>query len=209
VLLTGFEPFAQYASNSSWDVVSGLMREVKAGRVRLPAKIVAKRMPVVFSKVLPTVFAAVRAVRPDIVICCGQAPMPAIRVECVAVNDTDGTDNSKRRMKGVPIVRGGPAAYASTIPCGKIVRELRRGGVPCALSYHAGLHMCNFILYGLRHHVETNNLPIRVGFIHIPLTPSQVARSENPAPSMALELSVRALEIVVRCVCGASRCLSH
>jgi pyroglutamyl-peptidase len=82
-----------------------------------------------------------------------------------------------------------------------LVAASKEVGVPARVSYTAGTHLCNNILYATRHHVETNDLDIASGFVHVPLSHEQAARRDDVVPSLsydAMERSIRAmLELLV------------
>src|SRR5436190_2056220 len=65
----------------------------------------------------------------------------------------------------------------------RIERRLRAAEVPVERSYHAGTYICNHLLYGLLHRRAAVGEPARVGFVHLPLLPEQVARLPLPLPS--------------------------
>jgi pyroglutamyl-peptidase len=93
-------------------------------------------------------------------------------------------------------VAGGPAAYFSSLPIKAIVRDLRAGGVPASVSLTAGTYNCNTIFYGLAHFIATERPTLRGGFVHVPYLPEMAARHPG-APSMALDVLVHAVEIIV------------
>ena len=66
-------------------------------------------------------------------------------------------------------------------------------GVPARVSNTAGTHLCNNILYATRHHVETNDLDIGSGFVHLPFSHAQVARREETDPSMSYDAMRRSV----------------
>lgn len=195
VLLTGFEPFEQEALNPSWDAVRAL-DGWKVGRATVHARLV----PCVFGDAIDALLAAMDELRPQLVLCIGQAGgRTEFTPERVAINIDDArtADNKGQEPIDVPVVPGAPAAYFSTLPIKAMVRELRAAGVPASVSNSAGTFVCNHIFYGLMHRIATHPVPgLRGGFIHIPYLPEQAARFPG-APSMSLETMAKALRIAV------------
>lgn len=103
----------------------------------------------------------------------------------------------------LPIIQGGPVAYGSDLPNQAIVERLCAAQIPAALSFHAGTHCCNQMLYSVRHIVETRGLKTLSGFIHVPQTPANIARRRHPkqmGSSMSLEVMSRAIAMAVELV---------
>ena len=93
-----------------------------------------------------------RVVRPELVVRVGQAGgRSAITPERVAINDDDALipDNAGMKPVDVRIMRGGPAAYWSTLPMKAIVAGLTSRGIPSAVSPTAGTYVCNHVFYCL------------------------------------------------------------
>jgi pyroglutamyl-peptidase len=195
VLLTGFEPFENETVNPSWLAVRRLH-----GRVIRGHRIVARRLPTTFGRSLEVLRRHLRVLQPRLVICVGQAGGRAeITPERVALNLQDARipDNAGRMPRELPVVRGGPAAYWSTLPVRSIVRALKRRGIPAAVSLSAGTFVCNHVFYGLLHDLAAQGGGIRGGFIHVPFLPAQAARHRDQ-PSLPLEMMVAALAVAVR-----------
>ena len=103
-------------------------------------------------------------------------------------------DNADRQPVDRPVVRGGPAAYWSTLPIKAIVQELRAKGIPASVSQTAGTFVCNHVFYGLMHTLRGQK-KIRGGFIHVPFLPEQALRpgSGRAKPSLPLETMTLAI----------------
>jgi|GEM_PF-2660901 len=139
--------------------------------------------------------------RPDAVLCVGQyGGANCIRVERVAINLRDAriADNAGKQPTDEPVVAGGPDAYFATIPTREIVDALRERGIPAQLSYSAGTFVCNNLLYCALHESERSNPAPRCGFVHVPYLPEQT--KDGNAPSMGLEMMVKALHIAVEAI---------
>lgn len=199
LLLTGFEPFAGEDTNPSWDAVRRLDGWECRGH-----RVVAGRMPCVFGAALTALEAAVTAIDPVAILAVGQAGSRAdVSVERVAINIDDARipDNSGRQPIDVPVVAGGPAAYFASLPIKTIVAAMQAAGLPASVSQTAGTFVCNHLFYGACHLRATRWPSMRVGFIHIPLSPEQATHHPG-SPSMAVDSVVAALRIAVDATLG-------
>jgi len=194
VLVTGFEPFDKQTLNPSELAVSALSGREIAGR-----RLVTEVLPVTFADALGAIHRAIRAHRPELVVCVGEAGGRAeIAVERVAINVDDARipDNAGAQPIDRAIAPRGPVAYWSTLPIKAIVAALVKSGIPATVSQSAGTFVCNHVFYGLMHALA-HQRSVRGGFIHVPMLPEQAAKARNPPPSMPLSLTVEALAIAV------------
>jgi len=197
VLLTGFEPFGGESVNPSWEIARALDGWVCEGRT-----VRAVRLPCAFGDALRTLDDALAAHRPELVVCLGQAGgRTEISIERAALNVDDARipDNLGRQPIDTAVVPAGPSAYFSTLPIKALAHDLRRAGIPAAVSNTAGTFVCNHVFYALMHRLAT--VPAlaqaRGGFVHVPYTPEQVV--DRPGtPAMALELQVEGIRQAVR-----------
>lgn len=188
-LVTGFDPFGGDAINVSHEAVR-----------RLPARIgglhvVTAQLPTSFKRAMPKLRALIRRERPDVVLCVGlAADRHAISVERIAVNLDDARlpDNDGACPRDKPVVRGGPAAYFSTLPVRDIVARLHAEPIPCELSMSAGTFVCNHVFYALMHLAARQAAAFRAGFVHLPALPPGREASE-----VALARMVRALSLIL------------
>jgi len=191
LLITGFAPFGGETVNPSWEAVRLLPDRI--GDVVLHKR----ELPVVFTAGAETAWAEAKRLRPDAVLCVGQAgTRSAVTPEYVAINlrHTRMADNAGRQPLDEPIVPGGPAAYFATVPVRRMVEAIERTGVPCACSYSAGTFVCNEVLYTLLHRLRDTG--IAVGFIHVPYLP------EQGSPNLTLAEMVAALTAAVSALWG-------
>jgi len=94
-------------------------------------------------------------------------------------------------------VRGGPAAYFSTLPVKAIVAGLRVEAVPAEVSQTAGTFVCNHVFYGLMHTLRLRR-GVRGGFIHVPYLPEQASKGEMSLPLEKMVWAIaRATEIAL------------
>lgn len=194
VLLTGFEPFGGESINPSGEIARQLHGAVIGGH-----EVMGALLPCVFGEAITELKKQMKAVQPALVICVGQAGgRREITPERVAINVDDAriADNAGRRPVDRPIVRGGPAAYWSTLPIKAIVAELRRREIPAAVSQTAGTFVCNHVFYGLMHELRRRK-NLRGGFIHVPFLPDQAGRHGAEQASLPLATMVTAIETAV------------
>jgi pyroglutamyl-peptidase len=187
VVLTGFEPFGGDVRNPSAEVARVLDGAVIGGRT-----VVGAVLPCRFGASLLEVDRLLRRHRPELVICTGLAGGRAqVTPERVAINVDDARipDNAGAQPVDRPVVRGGPAAYWSTLPVKAIVADLRRRGLPADVSQTAGTFVCNHVFYGLMHRLR-RRVGVRGGFIHLPWLPEQAGAGQ---PSLSLDAMVEAV----------------
>ncbi|MFT3700081.1 MAG: pyroglutamyl-peptidase I [Kofleriaceae bacterium] len=187
VLVTGFEPFADKATNPSELAVRQL-----AGRTIRKHHVEIAILPVVFDDAITALRSAIRRHEPALVICVGEAGgRTGISVERIAINIDDAriADNAGAQPIDRTIARRGPAAYWSTLPIKAITAALRRADIPAEVSQTAGTFVCNHVFYGLMH--ALHGTKIRGGFIHVPF-----ARGQGK-PSLPLATIVHALDIAI------------
>lgn len=191
VLLTGFDAFGGATVNPSWLAVQALDGRLIAGH-----KVVAARLPTVFDASFDELVRLLRAHKPAMVICVGQAGgRNALSIERVAVNIQDASlpDNAGHQPIDKPVVPSGPAAYFSTLPIRAMLHSLQQAGIKAEISQTAGTFVCNHVFYALMHALSSSQKANKAkgGFIHVPLLPVQ------GSPSMALEDIVAGLNCAV------------
>ncbi len=183
-LVTAFDAFGGDSVNASFEAVSLLPARI--GRMR----VTAAQLPTSFSRTIPMLRAAIARASPDIVLCVGlAADRSAISIERVAVNLDDARlpDNDGAQPRDRPVVKGGPAAYFSTLPVRKIAARLAKEKIPCELSMSAGAFVCNHVFYALMHLAARRKNPFCAGFVHVP----------DLHGTMTLDQMVRALTLVL------------
>ncbi len=175
ILLTGFEPWAEWSTNPSGAVAESLNGTSMGG-----CEVVSAVLPVVHGADIAKVGRLIVEHEPAAVVCLGlHGSASALHVERVGINlkVIDGAD--------YPIVEGGPDAYFSTLPTRAMVQRMEDVKVPARLTYSAGTFLCNHIMYSVLHLIAENGGDLPAGFIHVPPTPELVeGRSQS---SMALE----------------------
>ena len=187
LLITGFDPFGGEQINPAWEAVKELPD-------RIGDFVLHKRqIPTVFGKGAEEVLAAAEEIRPDVILCIGQAGgRAAVTPERIGVNIRDAkiSDNAGNQPVGQFVAGDGPAAYFSTVPVMAMANAIQAAGLPGQVSNSAGAFVCNDTLYGVLHHYAGTN--VKVGFIHVPWLP------EQGSPSLPLEQTAQALEAAIR-----------
>ena len=192
VLITGFEPFGEEKINPSWEAVKMLPEEIEG------ARIVKKQLPVSFKRVRRLLPELMDDTKPDLVLLTGQAGGRFnITVERVAINVMDSVkgDNDGYAPED-ELIFNGPAAYFATIPIRRIVKTLREEKIPATISNSAGTYVCNTAMYTALHHISSQRLKAKAGFIHVPYIPEQVL--DKTKPSMSLDMIKRGIQLAVR-----------
>lgn len=182
LLITGFDPFGGEKINPAWEAVKRLPDSV--GTFTL-CKL---QIPTVFGKGAQMVLQKAEELKPDVILCIGQAGgRAAVTPERIAVNIRDAkiVDNAGNKPNGEKVSGDGPAAYFATIPVMQMAQAIGDQGLPGQVSNSAGAFVCNDVMYSLLHHFDGTNT--KVGFIHVPYLP------EQGTPSLPLEDTVAAL----------------
>lgn len=197
ILVTGFAPFGGETVNPSWEAVFALPEEVGGARVH------KLEVPTAYGAAAETVWGEIERLRPDAVLCVGQAGgSAAVRVERIAVNLRDARipDNAGVQPCDVPIEADGPCAYFATLPTRRITETVQSGGIPAELSYSAGTFVCNDLLYSVLHLSALHRPEMRCGFIHLPYLPRQAVGKAAGMPSMCLDDMIAALRLAIETI---------
>ena len=196
ILVTGFDPFGGDKINPAIESVKLLPDEI-AG-----AEIIKLEIPTVCHQSLKVIDEAIAKYDPDVVLSIGQAGgRTGITVERIGINIDDCRipDNAGQQIIDEPVFKDGPAAYFSNLPIKAMVARIREKNIPASVSNTAGTFVCNHVLYGVRHLIETKYPGKRSGFIHIPFLPQQVIDKKGQ-PSMSLDTIVAALTAAIEAI---------
>lgn len=196
VLITGFDPFGGEKINPAWEAVNALPSCIDG------AEIIKVQLPTVFKKSALKLFESIDAIKPDVVLCVGQAGGRFnLNVERIAINIDDGRipDNEGYQPIDVKIFDDGENAYFSNLPIKAMVEESKKAGVPAAVSNTAGTYVCNHIMYSLLYYINKHNLNIRGGFVHVPYIAEQVMGKKN-VPFVELSAMTKGLEACIRAI---------
>lgn len=195
ILLTGFDPFGDDKINPSIELVKRIDEKIDS------AQIFKIEIPTVFKKSGEILEENIKKIRPDVILCIGQAGgRSAISLERIAINIDDARifDNLGEKPIDEKIRIDGENAYFSNLPIKKIVEEIKKENIPAEISNSAGTFVCNHLMYEALY-LAKKYKNIRVGFIHIPYLPKQVINKTN-IPSMDLENSLKAINIAIKTI---------
>jgi len=190
ILLTAFEPYEQWADNSSWLTMVELLKQRPTD-----CQLVTRRYPVDLPSVREQLYRdLVQGF--DAVLHTGQAPgCTAIRLETLAINFAGRVDNSGEELNS--ILEDSPLAYRSQMPVGNWSNILREKAIPATVSYHAGTFLCNATMFLSLHYGQQLPHKDRVAFIHLPLTTCQAAGGLISMPSLPVEVLATAVRLVI------------
>ena len=171
VLITGFEP--------TWGIKktpSGELAKLWAGgELTVPGiEVQSMVLPQVFGKSAEIVIAEIQSFDPQAVLMFGATMKnDPLRLERFAINCEATVMGDNPRIPVSPdrsIIPGGPAAYEATLPVYWLMDHLNAIGVDTKVSYHAGTHTCNSIMYHVLHFLanKPHPMPVVAGFIHVP-----------------------------------------
>lgn len=196
LLVTGYPPFDEFPLNSTHQLIESMKES-------LPTRLVGKAGSIAFDIVnfdntdsvsqQRTMLESYRRVmsqhEPDICLFCGQAAARNwVTLETMAIN----------MFKGEIIDTQGPPAYWATLPNQQeLIDDLCAAGIPAKLSHHAGTHLCNHILYTALRDAEQSGSGVKAGFLHLPMTATQVIECNENRPFVPLSMTRRALTLAI------------
>ncbi len=195
LLLTAFEPYDQWKTNSSWLTLVELLKDLPTD-----GSLVTRRYPVDLS-VLHEKLVADLARDFDVVLHLGQSPgASSIKLEAIAVNAAGRIEDRGDELG--EIIAGGPVAYRTSMPLKRWSDLLRSHHIPATISYHAGTFLCNAVMYLSHHELQQRKSRKRkrttmVGFVHLPLATEQVVAHGQTLPSLPLSTLARAVRLLV------------
>jgi pyroglutamyl-peptidase len=207
ILLTGFEP-NDSGVNASQILVESLAERPPPELERF-GDVRCEIMPGDTRRLEESLRCVLDRHRPRICIFTGQAPnRSSITFERIATNlrDFSSPDRAGNLIQAEAVVPGGPVAYWSTLPdLPALVAALHHQDIPAAPSNHAGNHLCNQLLYLGLHLAPLRDPVPAVGFVHVPLVPRQAIHQRPGSPSMHLDVTRRAVVLILATLCAASR----
>ncbi|RDE26911.1 pyroglutamyl-peptidase I [Parageobacillus thermoglucosidasius] len=183
LLLTGFVPFLEFPINPTEQIVKNLDEKIIGGY-----QVYGCILPVDFSESAVKCLEYLEQIQPDVVISLGLAAgRTKITPERIAINCKDGgPDNRGVQVQDERIVEDGPAAYFSTLPVRRFVNVLNEKGYPAQISNTAGTYLCNNVMYSVLHKVQSENMPVKAGFVHLPAS-HELAIQKSTLPSWSQE----------------------
>lgn len=190
LLITAFEPFGGETVNAAERAVFSLPDRI--GNWELCRCMI----PVAFGRAADVAAQYARENGSDAILCIGQATgRSEVTPEMIAINLRYARipDNDGQIPLDEPVMAGGREAYFSTAPARRIAEAIKAHGLPASVSYSAGTYVCNDVFYRLLGRFEGTS--VRVGFIHVPVTPAQGSPSlETSVTASALACAIEALE---------------
>ena len=192
LLISGFDPFGGEAINPSYEAVKLLQNVI--GEYEL-TKI---ELPTVFGRAAEIMIQKIEEIRPDAVICVGQAGgRRGITPEVIGINLREASiaDNAGNTPKNEKIRDCATDGIFSTLPVREMVEAIKAEGLPASLSFSAGAFVCNDLLFSLLYKFKDTD--IKIGFIHVPFLPEQ---AKAGVPSMELAEIVRGLRTAIVCL---------
>lgn len=150
-LVTGFEPFAEHRTNSSWDALELL-------RPSWPSAIVALRLPVDYLLAHQELRRALEELRPRAVLCTGLARGEVFRIERRA-----------RRPAALAALPGEAESWGRW-PWDELRRALDVAAVRSTDSSDAGQYVCESTYWSLLNYqqVPPAGAPEFAAFLHVP-----------------------------------------
>ncbi len=194
ILVAGYGTWAKARNNPAQSVAQTL-----GARTWQDREVVGVVVPVETDKIADTIAHLLTQHKPDIWIGLGVSSAAIVQPEVFGINcrDFDVEDASGKNIHQQPIISGGPAAYQSSLPNTRMVEMMRAQGIPSAVSFHAGTHLCNQMLYTTEHMIQELGLNTISGFVHIPQTPRNIVESNANRASMGLEMSCEAVSLTI------------
>lgn len=184
ILVTGFDPFGGEVVNPAYEAVKQLPDTIKGHDV------IKLEIPTVFGKSGQTLVAALEKYQPELVLCVGQAGgRTDLSFEKVAINFMEARipDNEGKQPFNQPVISDGATAYFTNLPIKAMAKAVRESGILSSISYTAGTFVCNELMYHLLHWIDTHNVSVRGGFVHVPFAPEQAAQKSGVA-SMSIDM---------------------
>jgi pyroglutamyl-peptidase len=203
ILITGFGPYREEL-NASGALVDSLKNDLPEALAHLKDQLVFEVIAcddtsreTEHQSLEAQLKALLEQYEPELCIHTGQAPpYNKIVVEKIATN------SFMREM----IDPGRPVGYWANLPGTEgLQTALEAQHIPAGYSFYAGQHLCNHILFSSLYLAEKNALAHKSGFIHIPVLPEQVTKQHRDAPCMPVDMSRKALTIIMNHVVAAHR----
>jgi pyroglutamyl-peptidase len=190
VLITAFEPYDRWKTNSSWLALIQMTQNLPE-----QPEITTRLYPVDFA-IMKQRLAEDMQAGYDFALHLGQAPGSG-RIALEAIGLNIGGSSSQTADQFRPIVEDGPVAYRSTLPLAEWSVKLRRAGIPAQVSYHAGTFLCNATLYYSCYLAEQMGLATQSAFVHLPLDLSQTTGQLPDMASLPASISAAALHLIL------------
>jgi pyroglutamyl-peptidase len=153
-LVTGFEPFGEHRTNSSWDALEHL-------RPAWPERFLTERLPVDHVRAHQLLRELITRHRPHVVLCTGLAKGHVFRIERLA---------RRPSMLGTAL---DPEALDGRWPWSEMHAALERAAVDISVSFDAGRYVCESTYWSLLS-VEAERAPTFAAFLHVPPVSNEI-----------------------------------
>ncbi|KEJ89061.1 peptidase [Sulfitobacter donghicola DSW-25 = KCTC 12864 = JCM 14565] len=203
MLVAGYGAWAKAEDNPAAQIVGELGKRDWAG-----CEVIGHVMPVHSDDLSASIQALLDKHQPDAWVGIGVSEAAIIQTEMVGVNwrHFDVPDNSGAQVNLSPIISDGPVGYNATLPNAEMVNAMNAAGIPASVSFSAGTHLCNQMLYTTAHVIEKRGLQTLAGFIHVPQTPANIAKMQDRkrhSASMSLGMTTDAIAICIETLTAA------
>ncbi len=197
ILVAGFGSWAKAQANPARDIALKL-----GARTWDNCEVVGVELPVDTTFIASEIDRLLTQHSPDAWIGVGVSSAAVVQAEMVGINwrDFDVPDVGGKKIGRSAVIEDGAAAYFATLPNFECVDAMRSAGLPSEVSFHAGTHLCNQMLYTTSHLIKARGLSTLAGFVHVPRTPANLFELDDTKmnrPSMNLAQSS---EAVAHCV---------
>lgn len=161
LLISAFMPFANNEVNYSLEVLNKLIEHQDIVKVVLP--VLYKDSFAILEKVI-------EEQKPDLIILLGEArSYPSVGFEVIAVNEFGRHADSAGLVPASRfIIEGGPDGIFMTLNFELFTAAFNETNTMFHRSYSAGTYVCNTLIYKTLYYLESYNLKVQCGFIHIP-----------------------------------------
>lgn len=201
VIVAGYGAWVKAPINPAAEIIKHL-NKVYFDDVAL----IAVELPVETDSLLAHIEKLLLEYKPDAWIGIGVAAgAGAIKLEMLGNNwrHFSVPDDKGNLLKYTPVIKGGAVAYNASLPNDEIVKQLIKNEIPAEISFSAGTHLCNQMIYSCAYLTEKNNLNTLSGFVHVPQSSENVANKigyHQGLPSMPLKVEVEALKIAINVI---------
>jgi len=168
LLLTGFEPFGGDTVNNSWEIAQAVQKQWQEIATELPMQLIVLKLPVSWTKTIPTFMAAIQQYKPHYVVCLGLSKAVALlHFEEIARNTTRAIPDNEQQFFALkqaintPINPNWPTTHASTLPKTWLLNNY---APYFTVGQDAGAYLCNFLFFHLMQLTPTIKCK---GFIHV------------------------------------------
>ena len=149
ILLTGFEPFADFEVNSSWQAVQLLAEENNP-------QFICECLPVDYHAARERLLYLLGSHRPNTCLCTGLAAGDKFRLERHA------------RKPGEFETLEGPSLLTGQWDWDKAMQSFQTKNLPAGLSEDAGQYVCESTYWSLLDFQAQHGFPEKAAFLHVP-----------------------------------------